>query len=97
MSPGTGSLTVPVQIFYSTYNVHVTNLCVIVDKDADVVGVADGAVCDPRPRPLPVDVDARPTERGVGEVAVVDGDLTLLWYTETVLSDVGGVFRGIKL
>ena len=69
----------------------------IVDKDADIVGVADCAVCDPRPRPLSVDVDAGPTERSVGKVAVVDGDLTLLWHAETVLSDIRGIFRGIKL
>ena len=69
----------------------------IVDKDANVIGVADCAVCDPRPCPLPVDVDAGPTERSVGEVAVVDGYLALLWHTETVLSNVRGVFRGIKL
>ena len=69
----------------------------IVDKDADIVGIADGAVCDPGPCPLPVDVDAGPTERSVGEVAVMDRYLTLLWHTETVLSDIRGIFRGIKL
>ena len=69
----------------------------IIDKDADIVSIADSAVCDPRPRPLPVDVDARPAERCVGEVTVVDGDLTFFRHTETILSDIGGVLGGIKL
>ncbi len=69
----------------------------VIDEDADIVSIADGAMCDPRPRPLSVDVDTRPTERSVGEVTVVDRDLTLFWHTETVLSDIGGVLRGIKL
>ena len=69
----------------------------VIHKYSHVVCIADGALCDPRPRPLPVDVDTRSTEGGVGEVTVMDGNLTLFGNTETVLSDIRSVFRGIKL
>ena len=72
-------------------------LCMVINKDADIVGIADGAVCDPRPRPLPVDVDAGSTERCVCEVAVVYRYLALLGHTEAVLSHIRSVFRRIKL
>ena len=74
-----------------------TYLCMVVDKDAYIVGIADGTLCDPRPRPLSVYVDAGSTERGVCEMATVYGNLTPLWNTEAILSHVGGVLGGIKL
>ena len=69
----------------------------VINKDANIVGIADGAVCDPRPRPLPVDIDAGSTERCVCEVAVVYGYLALLGHAEAVLSHVRSIFRCIKL
>ena len=79
------------------YEYHYSYLCMVIDKDADIISIADGAMCDPGPRSLSMDVDARPTEWSVCKVTVVDRDLTLLGNAETVLSDIGGVLRGIKL
>lgn len=47
----------------------------IVHEYAHIVGIGDHAVRDVRPRPLPVHVDARPAQGGVGEVAVMHGGL----------------------
>lgn len=58
-------------IWLKRFPQHQAHLCVVVNEDAYVVSVADGALCDPRPRPLPMDVDAGSTERRVCEVTVV--------------------------
>ena len=69
----------------------------VVDEHPDVVGVGDGAVHHARSGPRPVHVDARSAERGVGEVAVVDGRTGSAGHLDTVLPQTGVVLRSVKL
>ena len=74
-----------------------TNLCVIVHKDPDIVGSGYHRVSNKWLCPLPVYVDTRPTERAVGERAVMNVRLRSTRDTQAVVSDIGGVVGGFKL
>ena len=72
-------------------------MCMVVDIYPNVVGISDGAMCHSRSSTRSMNVHARSTERGVGEMAVVNGGVGSSWNLDTVLAQTGVVVRGIKL
>ncbi len=74
-----------------------THLCVIVHKYPDIVGSGYHTVRNEWLCPLPVYIDTRPTERAVGERAVMNVRLRGTRDTQAVVSDIGRIFRGFKL
>ena len=59
---------------------------VVIYKHSHVVGIGDGTVGHEGSRAGSVYIDTGSTERGVGEVAVVNGRLGTARHVDTVLS-----------
>ena len=72
-------------------------MCMVVHVYPNIVGISDGAMRHSRSSTRSVNVHARSTERGVCEMAVVDGGVGSSWNLDAVLAQTGVVIWGIKL
>lgn len=69
----------------------------VIHKDSNIVGLGYCGMRDEWFGTLPMNVDARSTEGGVGEVTVMNARLTGTRDTKTVVSHIRRLFGGFKL